>query len=86
MITKSVCCFFVVLSFLLGLFSGISERINITQIIKKECSKPEQFSTGGICLPENNFVAVVRQADGSKEVVWGSENITKLWKSPSPEK
>ncbi|OGD68689.1 hypothetical protein A2996_02985 [Candidatus Campbellbacteria bacterium RIFCSPLOWO2_01_FULL_34_15] len=56
---------------------------SIRNTIHTGCSDPKQFSNGGICIPEQPFVAVVRNADGNTELVWGKENINKLLQSPA---
>lgn len=51
---------------------------NIGEIIRNQCSNSSQFSDGGICIPKGEFVAVVRNADNSKTLIWGGENINKF--------
>ena len=55
----------------------------INGVVTNQCSESSHFSDGGICIPKGEFVAVVRDGDGDKTLVWGEENINKLRQSPA---
>lgn len=56
----------------------------VEDAIKQKCFTAEQFSNGGVCIPEQPFVAVVRNSDGNTDLIWGEESISKLLSSPTP--
>jgi len=88
----------VVASLIFGFLSTIALKDNYTkewlnetdlsiikQTIDEKCPSAENFKDSGVCIPEQPFVAVIRNADGNKVLVWGEENINKLLSSPTPQ-